>query len=144
MNDTSPYAEKKRRWQRFMYAYNAVMCFSAGPPMIVYQNLPKKILDWPYDDPVMMGIYGSIVTSVGALSAAALRDEEACERFLPLFYVQILYKSLACALLAKRLRKKEAPSRGLCFLFWFFAAYVAMLAKAIPWKKPTTGRRAAA
>lgn len=112
--------------------------------MIIYQNLPYKLLDWPYDDPVMMGIYWSIVTPVCVLSTAALREEEACERFLPLFYVQILYKSMACALLAKRLRKKEVPSRGLWFLFWFFAAYVAMLAKAIPWKNTVTGGWAAA
>lgn len=139
MQDTSSYAERKRRWQRFMYAYNAVMCFSAGPPMIVYQKLPKKLLRWPYDDPVMMGIYGTIVTSVGALSAAALRDEDNYDRFLPVLYVQILYKGMACALLAERLRRKEVPSRGLWFLFWFFAAYVAMLAKAIPWKKKAAG-----
>ncbi|MBC7246873.1 MAG: hypothetical protein H5T73_03720 [Actinobacteria bacterium] len=50
-------------------------------------------------------------------------------------YAQILYKGMACALLADRLRRKEVPSLGLWFLFWFFAAYVAMLAMAIPWKK---------
>ena len=140
MRDTSSYAERKRRWQRFMYAYNTVMCFSAGPPMVIYQKMPKKLLRWPYDDPVMMGIYGTIVTSVGALSAAALRDEDNYERFLPVLYAQILYKIMACALLADRLRKKEVPSRGLWFLFWFFAAYVAMLAKAIPWKKKAVER----
>jgi hypothetical protein len=75
MAGNEDYWEKKKRWQKFMYGYNTAMCFSAGPPMILLQDLTKKLLKWPYDDPVMMGIYGSIVTSVGVLSATALKDE---------------------------------------------------------------------
>lgn len=135
MRDESAYREKKRRWQRFLYAYNTVMCFGLGPPMVIYQKLPRWLMRWPYEDPVMMGIYGTIVTSVGALSATALRNENNYERFLPVLYTQILYKSMACAFLAKELRKKEVPSWGLWLVFWFFAAYVAMLAQAIPWRK---------
>lgn len=132
------YWEKKKRWQKFMYGYNTVMCFSAGPPMILLQDLTKKLLKWPYDDPVMMGIYGSIVTSVGVLSATALKDESRYEKFLPVLYTQIMYKTVTCALIANKLRKKEASSWGLHFILWFFAAYVVMLANAIPWRKSGT------
>ncbi len=135
MEESLSVNEKLKKWRRFMYAYNAVMCFSLGPPMIIYQKLPKAILKWPWEDPMMMGIYGSIVTSVGTLSAAALRSEEAQEKFLPVFMIQMLYKTITCALLAQELRKKEVKSWGLWLIFWFFVAYVAMLAKAAPWKK---------
>ncbi|MBC7254386.1 MAG: hypothetical protein H5T72_10530 [Actinobacteria bacterium] len=127
--------EKLKRWRKFMYAYNTAMCFSLGPPMIVYQKLPRAILKWPYEDPVMMGIYGTIVTSVGACSAAALRSEEAQERFLPLFLVQILYKTMTCALLAREIKKREVNTWGLHLILWFFVAYVIMLCGAQPWRK---------
>ncbi len=117
-----------------MYGYNTVMCFSAGPPMILAPDLARRILKWPYDDPVMMGIYGSIVTSVGALSAAALRDEDNCDRYLPVLYTQIMYKTLTCLILARKLLKKEAPSWGMHFIFWFFLLYIALLVQAVPWK----------
>ncbi|MFW6113914.1 MAG: hypothetical protein ACOC78_03215 [Actinomycetota bacterium] len=128
--------EKKRRWQRFMYGYNTVMCFSFGPPMIVMQKLGRKILDWPYEDPVMMGTYGSIVTSVGILSASALMDESKHERYLPVFTTQIMYKTMTCALIANKMRKKEVSSWGIHFLFWFFVVYIVLLAGAVPWKQP--------
>jgi len=134
MADADSYREKKKRWQKFMYGYNTVMCFSAGPPMFLAPGLTKKLVNWPYDDPVMMGIYGSIVTSVGVLSAAALKDESKYEMFLPVLYTQIMYKTVTCALIANRLRKKEASSWGMHFLLWFFALYIVFLSQAIPWK----------
>jgi hypothetical protein len=88
-------------------------------------------LNWPYEDPVMMGIYGSIVTSVGALSASALLDESKQDKYVPLFMVQIMYKSATCALIANRLRKKEASSWGTHFILWFFVLYIVLLAGAI-------------
>ena len=129
------YLEKKKRRQRFMYGYNVVMCFSAGPPMALAPDLARKLLKWPYDDPVMMGIYGSIVASVGALSAAALRDEGNSERYLPVLYAQIMYKAMTCLLIANRLRREEASSWGVHFILWFFVLYIALLARAIPWKR---------
>ena len=133
------YLEKKRRWQRFMYGYNTVMCFSAGPPMVLMGDLTRKLMKWPHDDPVLMGIYGSIVTSVGALSAAALRDESKYEAYLPVLYTQIMYKTATCALIANRLRKKEPSSWGTHFILWFFVLYVILLAQAIPWRKLRSG-----
>jgi hypothetical protein len=134
MAENEGYREKKKRWQKFMYGYNAAMCFSAGPPMVIAQGLTRKLLNWPYEDPVMMGIYGSIVTSVGVLSAAALKDEANYERFLPVFYTQIMYKTATCALIANKLRRKEVSSWGLHFILWFFVLYIILLAQAIPWK----------
>jgi hypothetical protein len=114
-----------------MYGYNTVMCLSAGPPMVLFPGFTRKLLNWPYEDPVMMGIYGSIVTSVGALSASALLDESKQDKYVPLFMVQIMYKSATCALIANRLRKKEASSWGTHFILWFFVLYIVLLAGAI-------------
>lgn len=134
MSGQDGYRDKKKRWQKFMYRYNTAMCFSAGPPMALAPDLTRKLMKWPYDDPVMMGIYGSIVTSVGVLSAAALKDESKYEAFLPVLYTQIMYKTATCLLIANRLRKKEASSFGTHFILWFFVLYIALLARAIPWK----------
>lgn len=139
MADSEAYREKKKRWQKFMYGYNTVMCFGFGPPMVFLGDLTRKLMKWPYEDPVMMGIYGSIVTSVGALSAAALRDEERYEAFLPVFYAQIMYKTATCLLIADRLRKKEPSPWGMHFILWFFVLYIALLAQAIPWKAVCSG-----
>ncbi|RJP32991.1 MAG: hypothetical protein C4536_04535 [Actinobacteria bacterium] len=135
MGDNAGYLEKKKKWQKFMYGYNTAMCLSAGPPMVLAQGFTRKLLKWPYDDPVMMGIYGSIVTSVGVLSAAALQDEAQYEKFLPILYTQIMYKTATCALIAGKLRKKEVSSWGLHFILWFFVLYIVLLSQAIPWKK---------
>ena len=135
MTSDEHYLESKKKWQRFVYGYNTVMCLSLGPPMVLMQKLTKKLLNWPYDDPVMMGIYGSIVTSVGVLSASALMDESKFEKHLAVFYTQIMYKSMTCLLIANKLRKKEASSWGLHLFFWFFVVYIILLAKAIPWKQ---------
>jgi len=134
MEGKADYLESKKRWQKFMYGYNTAMCFSAGPPMVLAGDLTRKLMKWPYDDPVMMGIYGSIVTSVGVLSAAALKDESKYEAFLPVLYTQIMYKTATCVLIANKLRKKEVSSWGLHFILWFFVLYIVLLAKAIPWK----------
>jgi hypothetical protein len=123
--------KKRKNWRRFMYGYNTVMCLSAGPPMVLFPGFTRKLLNWPYEDPVMMGIYGSIVTSVGALSASALLDESKQDKYVPLFMVQIMYKSATCALIANRLRKKEASSWGTHFILWFFVLYIVLLAGAI-------------
>ncbi|MDY6795564.1 MAG: hypothetical protein SWK76_09860 [Actinomycetota bacterium] len=126
--------ERKKSWRKFMYGYNTVMCLSFGPPMIIMQKLGRKILDWPYEDPVMMGTYGSIVTSVGILSASALMDESKQDRYLPLFETQIMYKIMTCALIANKMRKNEVSSWGIHFLFWFFVVYIVLLLGATPWK----------
>ena len=139
MADTDDPREKKKRWQKFMYGYNTTMCLSLGPPMVLAPDFTRKVLNWPYNDPVMTGIYGSIVTSVGILSAAALADESKREKFLPLFYTQIMYKTATCALIAKKLRKKEVSSWGLHLYLWFFVVYIIFLAKAIPWKTVEAG-----
>lgn len=131
--------EKRKSRQRFIYRYNTVMCFSAGPPMVLAPDLTRRILKWPYDDPVMMGIYGSIVTSVGILSAAALRDEDDYEKYLPVLYAQIMYKTLTCMLIARRLLRKEASSWGMHFILWFFLLYIALLSWAVPWKITAKG-----
>ncbi len=133
------YLERKKRRQKFMFGYNTVMCFSFGPPMVLMGDFTRKVLKWPHEDPVMMGIYGSIVTSVGVLSAAALRDESRYGDFLSLFYAQIMYKTATCALIANRLRKKEPSSWGMHFILWFFALYVILLTQAIPWKGTRIG-----
>lgn len=135
MRVTEEYLRKKRSRQKFMCRYNTVMCFSAGPPMLLLPGLTKKLLKWPYDDPVMTGIYGSIVTSVGVLSAASLLDESKLDGITPVFLTQILYKSLACGMIAVHRRREGPSSWGLTFLFWFFALYIVLLAWAIPWKE---------
>jgi len=134
MSDNESGMEKRKRRQRFMYAYNTVMCFSAGPPMVLAPDFTRRLLKWPHDDPVMMGIYGSIVTSVGVLSAAALRDESNYEKFLPVLYTQIMYKTATCLLIANRLRRKEASSWGVHFILWFFVLYIVLLSGAVPWR----------
>jgi hypothetical protein len=134
LTSNASYLEEKKRWQRFMYKYNATMCFSMGPPMVFAQRFTRKVLKWPYNDPVMMGIYGSIVMSVGALSAAALADESRHEDVLPVLYAQIMYKTATCALIANLWRKKDPSSWGMHFIFWFFVLYIVLLARAIPWK----------
>jgi hypothetical protein len=118
-------------WRRFMYGYNVALCLTLGPAMMLRQSLPRRLLRWPWDDPVMMGIYGSIVTSVGLLSAAALLDEKKEQGYLPVFYAQMLYKSMTCLLLRSRLRRGGNGRWGMRVLFWFFAAYIVMLAGAV-------------
>jgi hypothetical protein len=73
------------------------------------------------------------------LSATALKEESKCEEFLPLLYTQIMYKTATCAIIADKLRKKEVSSWGLHFILWFFVLYIALLAKAIPWKSIGSG-----
>ncbi len=118
-------------WRRFMYAWNTVLCLTMGPVLMLRPSLLRRFLRWPGDDPVMTGIYGSIVTSVGVLSAAALADEGKRDRFVPVFHAQLLYKTMTCLMLRRELRRRETGRFGLRVFFWFFVLYIAMLAAAV-------------
>jgi len=139
MAENDGYREKKKRWQKFMFGYNTVMCFSAGPPMVLAGDLTRKLMKWPYDDPVMMGIYGSIVTSVGVLSAVALKDESKYESFLPVLYTQIMYKTATCALIANKLRKKRRCPPGGCI-----SSSGSSCSTSYCWPRPSPGRQTSA
>ena len=131
-------------WRRFMYGYNVALCLTLGPAMMLRQSLPRRLLRWPWEDPVMMGIYGSMVTSVGLLSAAALLDEKKEQSYLPVFYAQMLYKSMTCLLLRSRLRRGGNGRWGMRVLFWFFASYIVMLAGAVGDREMPRGAEEAA
>gem|GEM_PF-2014900 len=135
-SETFPGAGSMRR---FMYGWNTFFCLTLGPLLMLRPGLLRRFLRWPGDDPVMTGIYGSIVTSVGILSAAALTDESKGERFLPLFQVQLLYKAMTCLMLRRELRRRKSGKLGLRVFFWFFLLYIALLAGALGESKAAGG-----
>jgi len=135
MTDPESYREKKKKRQRQVYAFNVLAAGTFGPLLLFKQKFFKKVYSWEYDDPIMMAIYGSGVLGVATLSAIALTNEKRYEQFLPVFYWQLLYKTLTIGFLAHRIFVKKGEKWGVWFIFLFFIPYVMAIFSACPWRK---------
>ena len=122
-------------WIRLLYFGTACLGISVGSTMLIAPDFSRKIVGIPFSlptqDPIMYGTVAGIWTTVGVLCAFGLR---APLKFLPLFTLQLIYKSLWFAFIFfPMMFRGEFPDYGWASvvgnLIWMF-----MDIKAIPWK----------
>lgn len=81
-------------WIRLLYGCTAFLGITVGSTMLIAPDFSRKVVGIPFSlpiqDPIMYGAVAGIWTTVGILCVFGLR---APLRFLPLFTLQLIYKS---------------------------------------------------
>jgi len=119
----------RRGWMRFMYLYTIVGAGGFGLGMVIAPQGMKVALRWPVDEPLAVGIVGSVYVAFGVLSVLGLRDPV---RFAPVLLLQLCYKSVwFVAVLLPLLVRGRFPDYGLLIAL-IFATYIVGDLIAIP------------
>jgi len=79
------------RWRRlrFMYLYTVVGAGGFGLAILAMPATMKAAFQWPGDEPIALGIVGSVYLAFGILSLFGLRDPL---KFVPVLLLQLCYK----------------------------------------------------
>jgi len=85
------------RWLRFMYLYTVVGAGGFGLAILAVPATMKAAFRWPGDEPVALGIVGSVYLAFGILSLLGLRDPL---KFVPVLLLQLCYKVVFFAAVA--------------------------------------------
>lgn len=91
---TEEYGEIRMGWIRLLYGATAFLGITVGSTMLIAPDFSRKVVGIPFSlpvqDPITYGALGGIWTTVGILCVFGLR---APLKFLPLFTLQLVYKS---------------------------------------------------
>jgi len=119
----------RRGWMRFMYLYTILGAGGFGLGIVIMPGLIRGTLGWPGDDPIALGIVGSVYLAFGALSVLGLRDPL---KFAPVLLLQLCYKSVWFAgVVLPLLIRGRFPDYGLLTAA-IFATYIVGDLIAIP------------
>ena len=101
----------RQGWLRFMYLYTIVAAGGLGLGLVIMPQAMKAMLRWPADEPIALGIVGSVYVAFGVLSVLGLRDPL---KFVPVLLLQLCYKSVwFVAVALPLLIKGRFPDYGL-------------------------------
>ena len=78
-------------WMKFMYVYTIVVAGGFGLGLIVVPEVMKSMFGWPVEEPIALGIVGSVYLAFGILSILGLRSPL---KFAPILLLQLFYKSI--------------------------------------------------
>ena len=78
-------------WLKGMYIFTLIHAGGTGLGIILAQNTVRSIFNWPNQDPIVLGICGSIWFTAGIIAIFGLR---APLKFSPLLFIQLIYKSV--------------------------------------------------
>lgn len=78
-------------WLRFMYIYIIIGGIGAGLGIIFIPDTMKSLFNWPIQEPVLLGLVGSVDLGFGITSIFGLRSPL---KFVPVLFVQFCYKSI--------------------------------------------------
>lgn len=74
---------------KIMYLYTMIMTIIFGLGILLVPNMMKSVFGWPNQDPIVLGITGSVYLAFGLLSILGLRDPL---KFMPVLLLQLCYK----------------------------------------------------
>ena len=116
-------------WMRFMYLYTILGAGGFGLGIVTMPELMKAAFRWPADDPIALGIVGSVYVAFAVLSVLGLRDPL---KFAPVLLLQLCYKSVwFVAVVLPLLIRGRFPDYGLLTAA-IFATYIVGDLIAIP------------
>jgi hypothetical protein len=78
-------------WLKGMYIYTIVGAGLFGLGIIVIPEVIKTIFTWPVNEPIALGIVGSVYVAFGLSSILGLRSPL---KFVPVLLMQLCYKSI--------------------------------------------------
>jgi len=116
-------------WLKFMYIYTIVGAGGFGLGMMVVPEVIKSMFGWPVEEPVALGIVGSVYMAFGISSIFGLRSPL---KFVPILLLQLCYKSVwFIGVVLPLLVAGRFPSYAI-FIAVIFATYIAGDLIAIP------------
>ena len=132
---TKEFGEIRMGWIRLLYGCTAFLGITVGSTMLIAPDFSRKVVGIPFSlpvqDPITYGALGGIWTTVGILCLFGLR---APLQFLPLFTLQLVYKSFwFLFIFFPLILQGKFPNHG-----WASAVgnliWMLLDIKAIPWK----------
>lgn len=116
-------------WLKIMYIYTMVGAGGFGLGIIVVPEVIKSVFGWPFEEPIAIGIVGSVYIAFGILSIFGLRSPL---KFAPILLLQLCYKSIwFIAVILPLLIAGRLPSYAI-FIAIIFATYIVGDLIAIP------------
>jgi len=116
-------------WLKFMYIYTIVGAGACGFGIVVAPDVMISLFRWPKQDPIMLGVVGSVYLAFGLLSILGLRSPL---KFVPVLLLQLCYKLLwLLGVIVPMLVVGDLPSHGPVFV-GIFASYIVGDLIAIP------------
>ena len=77
------------KWVKFMYWYTIVGAGGFGLGIILMPKVMRSLFSWPFSDPIVFGVTGSVYLSFALLSILGLRSPI---KFAPILLLQLTYK----------------------------------------------------
>jgi len=112
-----------------MYLYTILGAGGCGLGIVIVPEVMKGVFRWPGDEPIALGIVGSVYVAFGVLSVLGLRDPL---KFVPVLLLQLCYKSVwFAAVVLPLLIRGRFPDYGLVTAA-IFATYIVGDLIAIP------------
>jgi uncharacterized membrane protein len=84
-------------WLKAMYIYTLFGAGGFGFMMLFFPGTIQSILRFPAQDPVVFKLYGSVLLASGLMAIPALRSPL---KFVPLLFIQLVYKPIWLAVVA--------------------------------------------
>jgi hypothetical protein len=111
----------RRGWLKFMYIYTAIGAGGFGLGIIVVPDLLISVFRGPKQDPITLGITGSVYLAFGILSLLGIRSPL---KFVPILLLQLCYKVIWFIGVILPFSMAEPLSMYVIFIAVIFATYV--------------------
>jgi hypothetical protein len=115
------YASIRWGWLKAMYVCTVVVSGSVGIGMIFLPDTFQSVLRLPSQDPVMLGMSGSLFLALGLVSILGLRSPLT---FTPVLLLELVYKPIWLVALALPLFLKGQFPFYVVFISVIFLAFI--------------------
>lgn len=78
-------------WMKLMYIYTIIGAGLFGVGMVIAPSFLISMFGWPLQDPIVLGVVGSVYIAFGLLSILGLRSPL---KFVPVLLLQLSYKTV--------------------------------------------------
>jgi len=116
-------------WLRTMYLYTIFGAGGFGLAVLFFPSKIQSLLRFPPQDPVTLGLYGSVALASGLVAILALRSPL---KFVPLLLLQLVYKPIWLIVVAIPLFIKGQFPLYVVFISAVFITYIIGNLIAIP------------
>ncbi len=108
-------------WLKALYIYAAFGAGGTGLAMIFFPRAVQSLFQFPAQDPIVFGVFGSFLVASGLVSILGIRSPL---RFIPLLVIQICYKLIwILGVLLPQLLRGHLPIHAL-ILCAVFVTYI--------------------
>jgi hypothetical protein len=79
-------------WLKGMYIYTIISAGGLGLGIIIAPEVIRSLFGWPAQDPIVLGVFGSVYVAFAVFSILGLRSPL---KFAPVLFLQLCCKRLA-------------------------------------------------